>query len=312
MGISKGQRPGEHIVILDVHTHLWPPESTPASMAGYFATRGTGAVEGLTHEGLLASMEDSGIDHSVVVAMAFDATSSNEALAPLNAYVRDAVAKSGGRLTGFSTVNPFEGGRTLRALRRSIEDDGFRGLKLHGNIQEFYPNDRRLYPIYAAMQEYGFPILFHSGGIGVRPYRDKYGDPVAFDDIACDFPELPIILGHAGRTWYDSTAMLLRKHPHVHAEVSTNFGRDEKSRLVPMARLFEAVRGWAGTTNNLLFGSDHPLYPQRATVEGLRALEEACRVGTAAILEPEDVRRVLDVNSARFAEAYGLTPRGPI
>lgn len=290
-------------MIVDVHAHLWPEGATPPAFADYFAARSPGGLVGrLSHEGLLESMEDSAIDHSVVVAMAFDAGMGNGELQSVNAYVRDEVAKSGGRLTGFCTVNPFEGDATIRALRRLIEDEGFRGLKLHGSIQEFYPNDPRLFPLYGVMQEYRLPILFHSGGIGVKPYRDKFGDPATFDDVACEFPELPIVLGHAGRGWHACVAMLLRKHARLYAEISTNFGRDGRSRLDPMARLFEAVVGWVGTTDHLLFGSDYPMYPQRATVEGLRALQAACLDGRVGIVNAEDVRCVIEVNSSAYLE----------
>ncbi len=289
-------------MIVDVHTHLWPASRTPPAFSTYLAGRGS-VADRLTHEGLLASMETSGISHSVVVAITFDPTMSNDEIKPLNDYVRQEAAKSGGRLTPFCTVNPFEGGESVRSLQRSIEEQGFRGLKLHGSIQEFYPNDRRLYPTYELMQRYGLPILFHSGGIGVLPYRDRYGDVGAFDDVACDFPELPIILGHAGRNDWDATAALLRKHRQVRAEISTNFGRDARSRLEPLKRLFETVRAWAGSTQALLFGSDYPMYGQGETVGYLRELEAAVTSGEVGILEPGDVQRVLDANSTHLLDA---------
>jgi predicted TIM-barrel fold metal-dependent hydrolase len=287
-------------VIVDVHTHLWPEAATPQPIAEYLAARESPAANQLSYEGLLASMEKSGIERSVVVAMAFSAAMSNEDIAPLNAYVRHEAAKSRGALIPFCTVNPFEDRATTRALRRAIEEHGFQGLKLHPSLQEFYPNDDRLHSVYGIMEEYRLPILFHSGGIGVRPYRDKYGDPSLFDDVGTDFPELLIVLGHAGRNRYDLTAALLRKHPNVYADVSTNFGRDVRSRLEPIGALISAVRGWAGTTDHLLFGSDYPLYTQAATLSNLRELQKERAAGRPGAVEAEDVRRIVEVNSNEF------------
>ena len=69
------------------------------------------------------------------------------------------------------------------------------------------------------------PVLFHTGGIGLSGIRDCFGNLDAIDHIACEFPKLPIIMGHAGRIDYRRTAELLRKHPNVYADISTNFSR---------------------------------------------------------------------------------------
>ncbi len=287
---------------VDIHTHLWPPALTPPPFAHYLSARGVDLSAALTADGLLASMDEARIDVSVVVAMSLGADLATGELEPLNDFVRDAAAGSAGRLIPYCTVNPLEGPAATRSLRRLIEDRGFQGLKLHSSIQEFDVSDRRVYPVYELMQVYGLPVIFHSGGIGLAPYRDAFGRPARFDDVACAFPELTIVLGHAGRNWYDEMAMLLRKHANVYADISTNFGRDERSRLAPMERLFTSVRGWAGTTDHLLLGSDYPLYGQRATVEGLERLRDLLR-RDGGMVTPDEVTRVIDVNAATLVSA---------
>lgn len=282
-------------MIIDVHAHLWAPEHTPAALRDYFSGRGVnGDGAGiLTAEGLLRSMEEAGIDHAVVSALAFSAAWDNAAIAPVNQYVMEQVKRSAGKLTGFCTVAAFGGEASAAALRECVEEKGFRGLKLHCNMQQFYPNDERLYPLYAVMEEYGLPVLFHSGGIGVRPYKDRFGHPSYVDDVACDFPGLPIILGHAGRIWYDDTAMLLRKHPNVYADISTNFGRGPEEPAKPLQSLFEKVKCWAGTTEHLLFGSDYPFYGQQRTLANIRAFSAGAAQELAS-------------NTERFCRKHGL------
>ena len=67
----------------------------------------------------------------------------------------------------------------------------------------FYPNDRAVYPLYEVVAEAGLPALFHTGHSGMGSglpggggIRLKYSNPMYVDDVAVDFPEMPIILAH--------------------------------------------------------------------------------------------------------------------
>lgn len=135
------------------------------------------------------------------------------------------------------------------------------------------------------------------------PTRDSYGQPIRFDAIACDFPDLPIILGHAGRTWYDETAMMLRKHKNIYADISTNIGRLKSHAGKPMADLLEKVKVWAGHTNTLFLGSDYPFYGQAETVEILNSL---LKMGGSAATNPEDISGILELNAEAFCKKYNI------
>ena len=78
-----------------------------------------------------------------------------------------------------------------------------RGLKLHPPLQQFVPNDRIAYPLYEVFAEARLPVLFHTGHSGIGTgmpggggIRLKYGNPMPIDDVAVDFPEMPIIMAH--------------------------------------------------------------------------------------------------------------------
>src|SRR5205807_9956035 len=45
------------------------------------------------------------------------------------------------------------------------------------------------------------------------------------DDVAIAFPELRIVMAHMGHPWHADTIAVIRKHPHVYADVSANFYR---------------------------------------------------------------------------------------
>ncbi|WHH57124.1 amidohydrolase family protein [Petroclostridium sp. X23] len=303
-GVIKNNFSGDKVMLIDMHTHLWPSEKTPDYLRDYFKNQEKeNKCCQLTYEGLLNSMDRAGIEKAVVLALSFSPDWANEELGDINKYVIQQTKKTEGRLIPFCTINPFER-NSVDYLRKMIEIDGFFGLKLHCNIQQFYPNDDRLYPIYTLMQQYNKPILFHSGGIGIRPIKDRFGQPIHFDDVACDFPELPMILGHAGRIWYHETAMLLRKHKNVFADISTNFGRTEKFRNYPMEQLLHQVKGWTGTVDKLLFGSDYPFYSQSGTVE---ALEEMLQTRSDhELVAATDIKNIFTANSQVFCKQYNL------
>lgn len=290
--------------MIDIHTHLWPAEKTPSYLENYFGNRNKDSSEyKLSCEGILKSMDEAEIEKSVVSAISFLPEWTNKDIMVINNYVLKQCSLSGGRLIPFCTINPLERD-SENVLRSLIEDYGFKGLKLHCNMQEFYPNDKNIYPIYKIMEKYQKPILFHSGGIGVNPIKDKFGQPIYFDDVACDFPNLPIILGHAGRIWYNETAMLMRKHKNIYADISTNIGRAKQYKEIPLQKLLNIIKVWGGSTQNLLFGSDYPFYDQNETVKTLHLL--LSEKLESMLFTLDEVYNVLNQNVEAFCKTYKL------
>ncbi len=293
-------------MILDTHTHLWPVNETPSALLQYFEKRKIREkiAKIMSADGLLAYMEKCDVEQSIVSAIALQSGLSNEDLQPFNMYVKQETDRSKGKLRGFFTVDPLGGQESIGLIKRCIEEMGFQGLKLHPCIQQFYPNDNRVYGIYEVMQRYGLPILFHSGGIGVVPFRDCFGQPRYLDDVACDFPDLSILMGHGGRIWYDETAMLLRKHRNVFADISTNFGRSEEHRSGPMEWLLYKIKVWAGTFERVLFGSDYPFYFQDETLDVLKGAGESLNNRYHHFFTQDDMADITYNNPKMFCKRF--------
>ena len=70
----------------------------------------------------------------------------------------------------FASIDPARGQAGARQARRLVTEFGVRGFKFHPNVQAFYPHDKIAYPLYAAIEELGVPVVFHTGqtGIGAR------------------------------------------------------------------------------------------------------------------------------------------------
>jgi predicted TIM-barrel fold metal-dependent hydrolase len=157
----------------------------------------------------------------------------------------------------FASINPMRADAVERA-RRLIAGGEVRGFKLHPPLQEFAPNDRRVYPFYEAVQESRLPVIFHTGhsgiGTGVRGgagIRLKYGAPMLIDDVAVDFPDMPIIMAHPSFPWQDEAISICLHKPQVYIDLSGWSPKYFSPTLVQYANTL--------LREKLLFGSDYPL-----------------------------------------------------
>lgn len=172
--------------------------------------------------------------------------------------------KDSHRLIPFANINPYACNDLSLELERAVEM-GHRGLKLYPVYQHFYPNDPRLYPLYAKAQELNVPIMFHTGSSSFPGARIKYGDPLFLDDVAVDFPRLTIIMCHAGRGfWYDKAFFLARLHKNIYLDITG----------LPPHKLLEYFPELERLGEKVLFGSDWPaVIDIRKNIEAILSLE---------------------------------------
>ena len=189
-----------------------------------------------------------GIDYACVLAELCPITTgicSNE-------QVRD-FCRGRSRLIPFCDINPYMFTDLGEELRRKVNDDGFRGIKLYPTYQHYYLNDRRMYPLYQAAQDLGIPVLIHTGTSVFKGSRLKYGDPLHLDDVAGDFPYLNLVMAHSGRGfWYDRAFFLSKLHSNIYMELSG----------LPPSKLMTYFPELARNTDKVIFGSDWPGMPE--------------------------------------------------
>jgi predicted TIM-barrel fold metal-dependent hydrolase len=157
----------------------------------------------------------------------------------------------------FASIDPHRGKEGVREAKRLVSDGMVRGLKLHPPVQQFSPDDKMVYPLYEVFAEARLPVLFHTGHSGIGTgmpggggVRLKYGNPMPIDEVAVDFPEMPIILAHPSFPWQDEAISICLHKPTVHIDLSGWSPKYFSPTLVQYAnsRLKEKV----------LFGSDYP------------------------------------------------------
>jgi predicted TIM-barrel fold metal-dependent hydrolase len=157
----------------------------------------------------------------------------------------------------FASIDPAKGRTGAREARRLVEHFGIKGFKFHPTMQGFYPNDRSAYVLYEAIAETGLPALFHTGQTGVgagmrggNGMRLKYSNPIYLDDVAADFPDIPIILAHPSFPWQEEALSVATHKPNVYIDLS---GWSPKYFPPILVRYANSL-----LRHKVLFGSDWP------------------------------------------------------
>jgi uncharacterized protein len=180
-----------------------------------------------------------------------------------NEEVAEAATHNSDVMIPFASIDPAKGKMGAREARRLIEHFGVRGFKFHPSIQEFYPNERGAYDLYEVIAAAGLPAVFHTGhsgiGSGMRGgggIHLKYANPMYLDDVAVDFPDMPIIMAHPSFPWQDEALSVCLHKPQVYIDLSGWSPKYFPQQLIQYANTL--------LKHKILFGSDYPLItPQR-------------------------------------------------
>lgn len=210
------------------------------------------------------------------------------------------VAGAPGKRIGFMSVNP-EWSSVLDEAER-CRDLGLVGVKLGPNYQNFDPLSEQACAFYAYCERERLPILFHQGTSPIQEAPIRYTHPLVMDDIALRFPELRIVMAHMGHPFVRETVAVIRKHPHVYADISSVYLRP----WMEWEALTFAVE-W-GTTHKLLFGSDYPITHAGEAMAGLRRVNDIVD-GTKLPRVPEEA--IEGIIHADALGALGLERPGP-
>jgi predicted TIM-barrel fold metal-dependent hydrolase len=282
----------DRLVAIDVHVHIEPSgDDSTANQAAKNYFGDSGAVR---DRAALAEYYRSRRIGCVVFSVDEKLTGRPHVS---NDSVADFAAEHADIAIAFASVDPTRGAEAVREARRLVGTGRIHGLKLHPPVQQFFPNDALAYPLYEVFAEARLPVLFHTGhsgiGTGMRGgggIRLKYGNPMNIDDVAVDFPDMPIILAHPSFPWQDEAISVCLHKPQVYIDLSGWSPKYFPATLVQHANTL--------LKHKVLFGSDYPwITPDRW-------LADFDKIGIR-----EDVRPlILKQNAARL---FGLQPAEP-
>lgn len=239
-------------------------------------------------EALLRFLDTEGIDRAALVnyvspdVMGFTEEANDWAACYVRGHER--------RLLAFGSVHPRYTKDPAGDVAR-LRDAGICALKVHPPHQLVQANDyvRGLDAqarIYERAQELGMPIMVHTGTSVFPGARNRFADPMAVDDVACDFPRLRIVLAHGGRPLYMETCFfLLRRHANVWIDVSG----------IPPRQLLEYFPRLESIAGKVLWGTDWP-------APGVRSPRRNVEEFLALPLSESAKQRILWENAESFFE----------
>jgi len=278
----------KNLVAIDIHTHAWKsalqvddkPTEQEAAMGRYFRYQPQ-------HQTV---PEMAGLYRKLKMAfVVFTVDSPREVRKITNEEIAELAHQHSDVAIPFASINPHRGAEGVAAARRLIAEYQVKGFKFHPTVQEFFPNDRLAYPLYEAIAEARLPALFHTGQTGVGAgarggggLRLKYSNPLCLDDVAADFPDMPIILAHPSFPWQEEALSVATHKPQVYIDLSGWSPKYFPPILVQYANTL--------LKDKILFGSDYPVLHPEKWVEEFDKLP----------IKPEVRPKIMKENAARL------------
>jgi predicted TIM-barrel fold metal-dependent hydrolase len=244
--------------VIDAHTHINPFEMLNDGAEEVFRLQHGAAWEQVRETvkdpgAVLNAMDEAGIERIVLVNyVSPDVIGYTD---DVNEWVIRYAAYAPDRFLPVGSINPRFVKDCGKEMRR-LADLGVKAMKFHPAHQLAYPNAyrddaelRHMSGMYEVAQELGLPFLFHTGTSIFPKARVKYADPICLDDVIVDFPDLTIVMAHAGRPfWVEQCLFLVRRGPNVYIDLSS----------IPPRKLLEFIPSAEAISDRLLYGSDWP------------------------------------------------------
>ena len=262
--------------IIDAHVHLFDHGYLPSAWHDATAWRWSARthpardprlvrdkiMDGLVDPGaelLRAEMDRVGIASCVVIALDWGLALGEQdvSIEDVHESYRAIQAGDVGGLAGrFFSVVGIDPRRpnSLQMTEKLIVDHGFRGYKLYPPCG-YHPYDEVCLPILAACRDLGVPVVVHCAPVGY-PMRTRFAHPHGVNDVQTAFPDLALVLAHAGHGgWEREAQAMAARHPGTYLELS-NWNQDIDVDADATAAAILAMRDAVGA-HRILFGSDH-------------------------------------------------------
>jgi uncharacterized protein len=147
--MKQSRKENTEMTIIDFHVHLFENEITHVNGIPTKTSKGE----------IIESMEEAGIDLSVLIVMAskndFAKTKErNDWLAK--------ICQEESRFEGFGSVHPEDGQDAIDEMKRCVNELGLKGFKLHPNTQQFDCSEPGLVEVMKQAAELDVPVIIDS------------------------------------------------------------------------------------------------------------------------------------------------------
>lgn len=238
--------------IVDMHTHAFPNKIAQRASQAIGSFYGLPVLNEGSYSDLIEKGGQVGIGRFALLTVA---TNPDQTIS-INSALANALAAYPGKLIGFAGIHPdFSDKAAAVGHAMSL---GAAGIKIHPDIQGFPADDPRMFPVYELMS--GRLILFTHAG----DYRYDHSSPLRIRNVRRAFPRLTIICAHFGgwNRWDEARALLSGEGLYV--DTSSTTAWKTEGELVDLINAF----GY----ENVLFGTDYPMWDMRGEVERIASL----------------------------------------
>jgi len=302
-------------MIIDVHYHIMP--RLPKAAAEHTAQHAIQAAkimrkkinpetivkkaidtwEDPTGDRLLAAMEESGVDLTVIcmVDNASNPALKSENMQRGNKIAADIAQKYPDRVMALAGIDPRRP-EAPDMMRQCLEEYGMKGLKYHPD-NGYHPAGPESYEVLKVLVENNGILLTHTSPLP-PPSQCKFAEPGLLADLAVDFPDLKVIAAHMGYVNWRPWAALALHQPNLYGDLAmwVSFALGNYERFCHELR---AIIDYAGVSK-ILFGTDDPIYntiaPTKDWIKLLRDLPENAPEGI--IFTDEEITAILGGNAA--------------
>ena len=260
------------MMIIDFHTHVFPPQikknrnkyidSDPCFAILYSRKDAKLA----TADELIASMDEAGIDISVIVNIGW---TTHELCVETNDYILESVARYPHRLIGFCSVQPNSYESAIAEVERCAQG-GIKGVgEMRPDMQLFDLRDKEVMePLIKVVKKYELVLLTHASEPVGHEYPGKGSvTPDMLYPFITSFPDLTIVCAHwgGGLPFY---ALM----PEVKQAMSNVFFDTAASPFLYSPQVYNQVIQLVGA-DKILFGSDYPQLAQSRLLNEIKSLD---------------------------------------
>ena len=161
----------------------------------------------------------------------------------------------------FAGIDPRWGNEGYDYFESLCQSQKVSGLKLYPPCG-YSISDPSCDPLYEICQQYGIPVLFHTGPTSPT-LNFRYSDPFLLDDAALRFSEVNFIAAHGAINLWEQHVLLAKYRPNIFLDISGFAGfTTGKCWKKHLNHIFNC-----GINHKIIFGTDWPVFKGKGDYE---------------------------------------------
>lgn len=244
-------------MIIDFHTHAFPDKLAARAIAKLtYPSKIKPSFDG-TVSGLLKSMDEAGIEKSVVLNIATKPSQTEN-------IIKWCTEIKSERIIPFASIHPEN--KNVDDLIKKIRGEGLPGIKLHPMYQNFELDDEKMFFIYEEIVKNNLILLLHTGFDIAFP--DERGAEIGrLKKVVQKFTELKIVAAHTGgwRMWDEVLKVIAGLDIWIETSMTLKYIEDRKIFLEILKK---------HPSDKIMFGTDAPWSNQLEELNLMQGLRD--------------------------------------